>query len=128
MVVDTSALLAIALLEAEAQPFMDMLNKADRRLISAVSVVEAGIVAEARAGALGGDRLDKIIVELGLEIEPFTADQARIARFAYRSFGKGNHPAALNFGDCFAYALSRASSLPLLFKGDDFAKTDVLRL
>ena len=68
MVVDTSALLAIALLEAEAQPFMDMLNKADRRLISAVSVVEAGIVAEARAGALGGDRLDKIIVELGLEL------------------------------------------------------------
>jgi ribonuclease VapC len=95
-------------------------------LISAASVVEAGIVAEARVGVLGGDRLDKIIVELGLEIEPVTADQARIARSGYRSFGKGNHPAGLNFGDCFAYALAKAAGLPLLFKGDDFAKTDVL--
>ena len=125
VVVDTSALMAIAL-EPEVLSFIDTLDAADRRLISAASVVEAGIVAEARAGVLGGDRLDKIIVELGLEIEPVTADQARIARSAYRSFGKGNHPAGLNFGDCFAYALAKAAGLPLLFKGDDFAKTDVL--
>jgi ribonuclease VapC len=128
MVIDTSALLAIAFLEPEVLSLMDMLDAADRRLISAASVVEAGIVVESRAGVLGGDRLDKIIVELGLEIEPVTADQARIARFAYRSFGKGNHPAGLNFGDCFAYALAKAAGMPLLFKGDDFAKTDVLRL
>jgi ribonuclease VapC len=80
LVVDTSALLAIALLEPEVLSFMDTLEAADRRLISAASVVEAGIVAEARAGVLGGDRLDKIIVELGIEIEQVTADQARIAR------------------------------------------------
>jgi ribonuclease VapC len=128
MVIDTSALLAIAFLEPEVLSLMDMLDAADRRLISAASVVEAGIVVESRAGVFGGDRLDKIIVELGLEIEPVTADQARIARFAYRSFGKGNHPAGLNFGDCFAYALAKAAGMPLLFKGDDFAKTDVLRL
>ena len=127
MVIDTSALLAIAFLEPEVSSLMDMIDAADRRLISAASVVEAGIVAESRAGVLGGDRLDKIIVELGLDIEPVTADQARIARLAYRSFGKGNHPAGLNFGDCFAYALAKAAAMPLLFKGDDFAKTDVLR-
>ena len=127
MVIDTSALLAIAFLEPEVSSLMDMIDAADRRLISAASVVEAGIVAESRAGVLGGDRLDKIIVELGLDIEPVTADQARIARLAYRSFGKGDHPAGLNFGDCFAYALAKAAAMPLLFKGDDFAKTDVLR-
>ena len=127
MVIDTSALLAIALLEPEVSSLLDMLDAADRRLISAASVVEAGMVAESRAGVLGGDRLDKIIVELGLEIEPVTASQARIARSAYRSLGKGNHPAGLNFGDCFAYALAKAAAMPLLFRGDDFAKTDVLR-
>jgi ribonuclease VapC len=83
-------------------------------LKSAVSVVEAGIVAEARAGAFGGDRLDEIIVELGLGIDPFTAHQARIARLADRSFGKGKNPAALNFGDCFAYVLAKTAGWPLL--------------
>ncbi len=125
MVVDTSALVAIALIEPEADRFLDAIEAAATRLISAASVLEAGIVIEGRAGRDAGDDLDALMQRLGLDIEPVTAEQVRIARTAYRTYGKGYHRAGLNFGDCFAYALAKAAGLPLLFKGDDFARTDI---
>ncbi len=125
MVIDTSALLAVALHEAEAERFLEVMDKAEMRLISAASVLEAGIVIESRRGPAAGEALDDLIVLLSLEIEPVTAEQARIARRAWRTYGKGHHPAGLNFGDCFAYALAKATGQPLLFKGGDFAQTDL---
>lgn len=127
MVIDTSALLAVALHEDEAERFLDAMGEVETRLISAASVLEAGIVIESRRGRAAGDALDDLIMLLSLEIEPVTAEQAGIARLAYRTYGKGHHPAGLNFGDCFAYALAKATGQPLLFKGDDFAQTDVDR-
>ncbi len=125
MVVDTSALVAIALVEPEAERFLDAIEAAATRLISAASVLEAAIVVEGRAGRDAGDDLDALVARLGLDIEPVTAGQVRVAREAWRAYGKGNHPAGLNFGDCFAYALAKATGLPLLCKGEDFARTDV---
>ena len=125
MVIDTSALLAVALHEAEAERFLEVMDKAEMRLISAASVLEAGIVIEGRRGPAAGDALDDLIVLLSLEIEPVTAEQASIARLAWRTYGKGHHPAGLNFGDCFVYALAKATGQPLLFKGGDFAQTDL---
>ena len=83
---------------------------------------------DARRGPQGGEDFDEFVARINLEIEPVTANQAQIARRAYRTYGCGRHVAGLNFGDCFAYALARASGLPLLFKGDDFAHTDVARV
>ena len=125
MVVDTSALIVIALDESERQQCLDAIESDPTRLISAASVLEAGIVVESRAGPEAGDDLDQLIVQLGLEIEPVTAAQVGIARRAYRLYGKGKHPAALNFGDCFVYALAKNTGEPLLFKGDDFSQTDI---
>lgn len=125
MVVDTSALLAIALDEPERQSFIDTIERDSTRLISAASVLEAGIVIESRAGTEAGDDLDQLIRQLGLEIEPVSAAQVDIARHAYRIYGKGKHPAGLNFGDCFAYALAKDTGEPLLFKGKDFPQTDI---
>ena len=125
MVVDTSALIAIALDEPERRSFVDAIERDPTRLVSAASVLEAGIVVESRAGVQAGDDLDELITQLGLEIEPVTAAQVRIARRAWRTYGKGRHPAALNFGDCFAYALAKDTGEPLLFKGNDFPQTDV---
>jgi len=127
MVVDTSALLAIALDEPERRAFLDAIERDPTRLISAASVLEGGIIVESRLGPDAGDDLDQLIEQLGLDIQPVTAAQAQIARRAYRSYGKGRHPAALNFGDCFAYALARDTGEPLLFKGDDFSRTDIER-
>jgi ribonuclease VapC len=128
MVVDTSAVLAIAFAEPDADVFLLAIDAATRRLISAVSFVEASIVIDRRRGEVMAADIELVIGVLELEIEPVTAYQARLASEAYRTYGKGNHPAGLNFGDCFAYALAKAAGLPLLFKGDDFARTDVLRL
>jgi ribonuclease VapC len=125
MVVDTSALIAILLLEPEAERFTKAIAAARSRLISAANLLEAGIVIEGRLGPGGGDDLDEFVADVALEIVPVTADQVRVARRAYRSYGRGNHPAALNFGDCFAYALARTTGQPLLFKGADFARTDI---
>jgi ribonuclease VapC len=125
MVVDTSALIAILLLEPEAERFARAIAEARPRLISAASLFEAGIVIESRLGVEAGGDLDDFVADVGLEIEPVTAHQVGIARQAYRTYGRGNHPAALNFGDCFAYALAKTSGLPLLFKGGDFAQTDI---
>lgn len=119
------ALIAILLLEPEAERFTRAIADARPRLISAANLFEAGIVIEGRLGLEAGGDLDDFVVDVGLGVEPVTVDQVRVARRAYRTYGRGNHPAGLNFGDCFAYALAKTTGLPLLFKGGDFAQTDV---
>jgi ribonuclease VapC len=125
MVIDTSAIMAVLKLEAEAAAFAEMIERAERRLVSAGTVLEAGIVAESRSQ--GGRELDGFLGAARIEIVAFDAEQAEIAREAFRRFGKGRHPASLNFGDCIAYALSQHAGEPLLYKGDDLSKTDVVR-
>lgn len=125
MVIDTSALVAIFLAEPERQRFLDAIVAAETRLISAASVLETGIVLEARRGDAAGREFDLFVVRVNLQIVPVDAEQADLARSAWRRYGKGRHPAALNFGDCFAYALAKSSSEPLLTKGTDFALTDI---
>lgn len=126
MVVDTSALLAILLDEPQAAAIEAAIEVDPVRLISAGSVLEAGIVVEARYGEIGGRELDLLLHKAKIDTVPFDRDQVELARRAYRRFGKGRHPAGLNFGDCFAYALSVSSREPLLFTGRDFARTDVM--
>jgi ribonuclease VapC len=125
MVVDTSALVAILNSEPERRLFIDHIAAASVRLISAATVLETGIVMEARRGEHAGRELDLFLHRARFEIVPVDEGQVEIARAAYRRYGKGRHPAALNLGDCFAYALSRVRREPLLFKGDDFPRTDV---
>lgn len=125
MVVDTSAVLAILQLEPEAERFARAIEEADTRRISSVSVLEAGVIAQARKGESGAHELDAFLHQADLAVDPFNAEQAALARDAYRRFGKGRHPAALNLGDCAAYALARLWGEPLLFKGDDFSRTDL---
>ncbi|MFQ5790289.1 MAG: type II toxin-antitoxin system VapC family toxin [Acidobacteriota bacterium] len=124
MVIDTSALVAILLDEPGAEQIEDAISEDPVRLVSAASVLETSIIVEARFGEPGGRELDLLIHRAAIDIAPVTADQIEVARQAFRSFGRGRHPAALNFGDCFSYALSKTSGEPLLFKGDDFAQTD----
>ena len=128
MTIDTSALLAIMLEEPEIDEFSAIIAKAGRRLMSTVSVLEASMVLEARMGEESTFRIDVFLHRAGIEVVPFDHDQLAIARLAFRRYGKGRHPAGLNFGDCAAYALAQWSGEPLLFKGADFAATDVPRL
>jgi len=125
MVVDTSALLAILQDEPERRRFNEALESADSRLMSVATLVEISIIIESRYGAEGLRDLDLLIERAGIELVPVDVEQARAARSAYSRFGKGRHPAALNLGDCFSYALARVLGEPLLFKGDDFSRTDV---
>jgi ribonuclease VapC len=125
MVVDSSALLAILRKEPEAARFTRAILRDSVRLISAANLLEAGIVIDNQAGPSAGRRLDAFVERARIGIEPVTEQQVRIARQAYIDFGRGNHPAGLNFGDCFAYALAKATGEPLLFKGDDFEQTDI---
>lgn len=125
MVVDSSALVAILLEESEADRLSACLSQDPKRLISSVSLLESSIVLEARKGPAAGRELDLFIHAARLEIVPFNPAQAEIARFAYRTFGKGRHPAGLNLGDCCSYALAQHSGESLLCKGEDFPKTDV---
>ena len=125
MVVDTSALIAILLLEPEAERFTRTIADAQPRLISAANLFEAAIVIEGRLGPEAGGDLDDFVADVGLEVEPVTLEQVRVARHAYRTYGRGHHSAGLNFGDCFAYALAKTVGVPLLFKGSDFALTDI---
>jgi len=125
MVIDSSAVLAILLEEPETADFLAAIEADGTRLMSAASVAEAGIVLEQRLGYEAGRDLDDLIREAGIEIVPVDAEQSHLARRAFRLYGRGNHPAGLNFGDCFAYALAEARGQPLLFKGDDFSKTDI---
>jgi ribonuclease VapC len=128
MVVDTSALLAVLFGEPEADRIARAIASDPRRLATAFSVLEAAIVVEARKGEPGGRELDLLLHRIDLESVPLTASHVEIARDAWRRFGRGNHPANLNIGDCCAYALARVSGEPILFKGDDFAKTDIARV
>ncbi len=125
MVIDTSALVALLGMEAEAARLAAAIEADATRLISAASVVEAALVIEARFGPAGGRELDLLIAKAGLSVEPVTAEQAETARQAWRRFGKGRHPAGLNYGDCFSYALAKVTGEPLLFKGTDFPQTDL---
>ena len=125
MVLDTSALLAILNDEPEADAFRLAIEADPVRLTSAASLTEASIVIESRVGEVGGRELDLVIHKAGIRIVDVDTDQAELARAAFRRFGKGRHRAGLNFGDVFAYALSESSGEPLLFKGEDFARTDV---
>lgn len=126
MIVDTSALIAILREEPEAQRFAEAIESAMPCRISAGTYFETAIIADGTREPLVSRRLDDMLTESSFIIEPVTVEHARIAREAYRDFGKGSgHPAKLNLGDCFAYALARATGEPLLYKGDDFKHTDI---
>ncbi|MHB8763705.1 MAG: type II toxin-antitoxin system VapC family toxin [Deferrisomatales bacterium] len=125
MVLDTSALLAILQDEPERRAFNVAIEDADACRLSTASLVEASIVIESRYGSAGLRDLDLLLGRAGVELVPVDEEQAQMARRAFSRFGRGRHPAGLNYGDCFSYALSRVLGEPLLFKGDDFGKTDV---
>lgn len=126
MIVDTSAVLAVLLDEGEAEEFTGLLLDSDVCLMSAVSFVEASIIAETNGGDGGVRQLDAFLRTAGISIEPVNEEQALAARQAYSDYGKGRHAAGLNLGDCFSYALAKVSGEPLLFKGSDFRKTDII--
>ncbi|TWT05650.1 type II toxin-antitoxin system VapC family toxin [Reyranella sp. CPCC 100927] len=126
MVIDTSAIVAIALDEPEAPSFEQRIADDPIRLMSAATVLEAAMVIETRLGEAGGSELDLWLYKVGVEIVPVGAEHADHARRAWRRFGKGRHPAGLNHGDCFSYALAALTGEPLLFKGSDFAQTDIV--
>jgi ribonuclease VapC len=126
VIVDTSALIAILRDEPDARAFAEAIQAADHARISAATYVEIGAVIDAARDPVASRRVDELLDAGRISVEPVTATQARIAREAYRDFGKGSgHPAGLNFGDCFAYALARETDEALLFKGNDFSKTDI---
>jgi ribonuclease VapC len=127
VIVDTSAIAAILFAEEEEDRFLGLLVDEPKVRISAATLAEATMVIEGRAGPETADVMDALLARVGAEICPITAETARIAREGWRRFGKGRHRAALNFGDCFTYALAIERDEPLLFKGDDFARTDVKR-
>jgi len=126
MVIDTSALVSILQDEAERRSFTEAIERAASRVMSVANFVEVSIVVESRYGAEGLRDLDLLIDRAQIELAPVDLEQARVARHAFTRFGKGRHPAGLNFGDCFAYALSIVLGEPLLFKGDDFPHTDLI--
>jgi ribonuclease VapC len=127
IVVDTSAILAILRGEPEKDRFMDAILAATPRFMSAVSLQEAGMVIAGRFGdARDWGPLDALLARLDVEIVAHDAALAQVAREAFLRFGNGRHAARLNFGDCAAYALARANDLPMLFKGEDFVKTDIV--
>lgn len=125
MVIDTSALLAILQGEPERRAFIEAIESADTRRMSVATFVEVSIVIDARLGAEGLRGLDLFTDRAGIELVPVDVEQGRVARDAYARFGKGRHRAALNYGDCFSYALATVLGEPLLFKGGDFGHTDV---
>lgn len=126
MVIDTSAVIAILFGEGDAERYSTAIDIDPTRLMSAASVLEACLVVERELGEEGNRELDLLLLKIGIETIAFNEAQLQVARHAFRQYGKGRHPAGLNFGDCFSYALSRTSGEPLLFKGDDFSKTDVI--
>jgi ribonuclease VapC len=125
MVIDTSALIAILFGEPEAISLSKAVADESRKLISAFNALETAIVVEAKKGEAGGRELDLLLHRAQIEIIAMNADQAELARTAWRKYGKGNHPAGLNIGDCCAYALAKYSGEPLLCKGNDFSQTDI---
>jgi len=125
MVIDSSALLAILFGEPEMPAMARAIAEDPTRLCGAVNALEAAIVVEARKGPAGGRELDVLLHQGQIDVVPMTPDQLQLARDAWRRFGKGRHAAGLNLGDCCAYALARSTGEPLLFKGEDFPRTDV---
>ena len=125
MIVDTSVIIAILRDEPDLEELVDALNSADARRLSAASYLEAAVVTDGNRDPVLSRRLDSLLQESLIEIETVTVEQARIAREAYRDFGKGRHRAGLNFGDCFVYALAKVKGEPLLCKGEDFKRTDL---
>ena len=126
MIVDSSALIAVVNRESDAERYEDAMLTAPHRRMSVANILETTMVVESRGGVAAGHELDVVLVRAGIEPVPVTVEQMEAARQAWRRFGRGNHPAALNLGDCFAYALARVTNEPLLFKGDDFSRTDIL--
>jgi len=125
VVIDTSALVAVLLGEEDAERYAQAIAEQGRALISAFSVLETSIVIEARKGEPGGRELDLLLSRGGVETVPLLPEHVVLARDAWRRYGKGRHPAALNIGDCCAYALAKYAGEPLLYKGTDFGKTDI---
>lgn len=125
MVIDTSAIVAIFFNEPDAPAYRERIVDDPVRLVSAATLVEAAMVIESRFGDAGGAELDLWLHQTDAEIVAVSAEHADQARRAWRRYGKGRHPAGLNYGDCFSYALAKLTDEPLLFKGDDFSKTDI---
>jgi ribonuclease VapC len=125
MVIDTSALIAILFDEPEREALVDAVLRDSVRLIAAPTLVESTIVAEARSGENAGRELDLLLARLRVDVLAFSEEHARLARSAWRRYGKGRHAAGLNLGDCFSYAAAKQEGEPLLFKGTDFARTDI---
>ena len=126
MIIDTSAFMAILLQEPECEPFLEAIRKAPARSMSSGPWIELGVVLTKKVDQSLPPLAAKILDGLSVQLESVTPEQARIGHEAYRRFGKGQHKAGLNFGDCFAYALAKATGRPLLFKGEDFIHTDIL--
>lgn len=127
MVIDSSALVAVIRGEPESQHFLMLIRSAVPRVVAAPTAVEASIVMLSKFGEAGLTALEELMAETRIEVAPVTAEHVAIAIDAFRRFGKGRHRAGLNFGDCFSYALARTTGESLLFKGDDFNHTDVVR-
>ena len=126
MIIDTSVVVTILHRESDGPAFAIAMASAPARRMSAASYVELSAVVDGRRNPVISGAVDSVLRALHIEVVPFTVEQARIARVAYQQFGRGSgHPARLNMGDCFAYALARDQGEPLLFKGDDFARTDI---
>jgi len=125
VIVDTSALLAVLFGEKDAENYARAISEADVCRISAATFVEVSVVVESQTGDAGSRQWDSFFRTAGISIEPVTEEHAYAARQAWSDFGKGRHPAGLNFGDCFSHALAKVSGEPLLFKGQDFRKTGI---
>lgn len=125
MIVDSSAVIAILRAEPDRMDYINAIAKAGRRFMAAPTLLETSMVIVGRSGLEALPHLDLLLTETGMSIVPFTAEHAAVARDAFLRYGKGRHPAGLNFGDCVAYAVAKLEDMPLLFKGEDFAKTDV---
>ena len=125
MIVDASAIVAILGEEPDWERYNEKIATARRPRMSVVNALEVTMVTESRGGSPAGTEFDRYVDRMGIELEPVTREQLASARYAWRRFGKGNHPAGLNFGDCFAYALADVTREPLLYKGDYFARTDI---
>jgi len=125
MIIDASAIVAILMHEEDAERFLAIIHDAENPLISAVNYLEVGIRADRTGNVLTSQSVDSLLEMAEITVAAVTPTQARIARRAYAIYGKGFHPAKLNMGDCFAYALAKERGRPLLFKGDDFTKTDI---
>jgi ribonuclease VapC len=128
VVLDASAVMGVLLAEADAAQLARAISRDRTRLISAATVLECEIATRRTRGDAGARQLNALLSTIRCEVVPFTLVQLVHARAAFARYGKGRHAAGLNFGDCFAYALAKATNEPLLFKGDDFTKTDVQRV